>query len=100
MTSADVISFFQDVLHANGWTIISDEPVGSTAGAASGIQVLATHGSEDGYYWELGVEVSSSTFSAGSAPSVQPGGVTPSAPGSSGQSTPFSVRLFEISDAN
>jgi hypothetical protein len=77
LSSGEVIDAYRALLPRLGWTIAY---VGSGASRqAQQNEVLAKHGSGDGYYWEVGVVVSSTTST----------GVTP-----------YSVELFEIPDDN
>ena len=62
---------------AAGWKVIYQGP--APQGAAGATEVLATRGSSDGFYWEIGVVVSPTT----------PTG-----------STPYSVEVFETPDGN
>ena len=96
LTETQVIAFFTAVLHDNNWSVVSNGP----ASTGSGVEILAKHGSEDGYYWEMGVDVSDTVFSAAPSAGTSTGSAatTPSGPSAPQQSTPFSVRLFEVSD--
>lgn len=76
LSSDQVISFFQTLLPRLGWKVTASAP--DTAATTSGtIEILATKGSSDGFYWEVGAVVSPSTAD----------GVTP-----------FTVELFEQPD--
>jgi hypothetical protein len=75
LSSQDLLSVFHTLLPKQGWSLLYS---GSGAGhQAQQTEVLAKHGSGDGYYWEAGVVVSPTTA----------GGVTP-----------YSVEVFEIPD--
>lgn len=76
-----VITFFKVELAAQGWHV---ESTGKPRNQP-GIEVLAQRAGSDGYYWEIGAVVSSSTF-----PSSGPGHTT--------GLTQFEVRLFQVSD--
>jgi hypothetical protein len=69
-----VVDAFHSLLPKLGWQVIY---LGAGARGGNNTQVLAKHGSGDGYYWEVGVVVSPTT-SAGV--------------------TPFSVELFQLPD--
>ncbi len=77
----DVVTFFRTELAADGWKI---ENVGPATGSAGSIEVLAEKAGDDGWYWEAGAVVSPTTFPNGGA-----GGA---------ESTPFTLRLFQVSD--
>jgi hypothetical protein len=72
----EVADFFRVSLPKLGSTIVSDGPDPYQAGST---EILARRGSGDSFYWEIGVVVS---------------------PTSSTGVTPFSVRLYEIPDAD
>ncbi|HUO49205.1 MAG TPA: hypothetical protein VMU09_10255, partial [Acidimicrobiales bacterium] len=74
---ADVIAFYRAELPAQGWKILSQGPPHT----GTGYEILGRLAGTDGYYWEVGVTVSPTTF-AGAA-----------------QTTPFTIRLFAVSDA-
>jgi hypothetical protein len=76
-SEADVIAFYRAELPAQGWKLLSQGPPST----GTGYEVLAKIAGTDGYYWEAGVTVSPTTF-AGAA-----------------QATPFTIRLFAVSDA-
>lgn len=78
----DVIEFFRDELPALSWHVLSQGPPSGGAG----YQIIAEHPGSDGYEWELGTTVDTETFPATS------GGV------SSAGTTPFTLRLFEVTD--
>jgi hypothetical protein len=70
-------TFFHDEMQASGWRIFSTgAPVNQ-----SGVELLAQKAGSDGWYWEQGVIVNATTFSANGS-----------------QSTRFSVRLYQASD--
>jgi hypothetical protein len=73
----DVIAFYRAELPAQGWKILSQGPPHS----GTGYEILGQLAGTDGYFWEVGVTVSPTTFA----------GAT--------QSTPFTMRLFAVSDA-
>ncbi len=77
LASGEIVDAYRALLPKLGWSIAY---VGSGASRQSQEDdVLAKHGSGDGYYWEVGVLVSPTTST----------GVTP-----------YSVELFEIPDDN
>lgn len=76
-----LVSFYRRQLRASGWKI---ESVGAPS-RAHGLQVLAQKGGSDGWYWEVGVTVSPTTFSSGSG-------------NSAAQSTRFRIELIQLSD--
>lgn len=73
LAQTQVTDTFTTALPKLGWQVIYTGPARGKAGR----EVLAKHGSGDGYYWEVGV-VASPTTSAGT--------------------TPFSLELFQLSD--
>lgn len=79
LSSDQLVSFFQTLLPKLGWKVTASAPAtGAPAGAtAGGTEVLATKGSDDGFYWEVGAVVD---------------------PGSSSGVTSFTVHLFELTD--
>jgi hypothetical protein len=78
LSSDQVTALYQALLPRLGWRIIH---VGPTLGAsaAPGTEILATKGSGDSFYWEVGAVVSPTT-SAGV--------------------TPFSLEVYEQPDDN
>jgi hypothetical protein len=75
LSSDQLVSFFQTLLPKLGWKVTASAPAtGATAGAT---EVLATKGSNDGFYWEVGAVVD---------------------PGSSTGLTSFTVHLYELPD--
>ena len=78
-SQAAVVSFYRAELRARGWSISS---VGAAAGKKHATEVLAQRASTDGWYWEIGVVVSPTTFTSASA----------------GDRTRFSLDLFEEPD--
>jgi len=74
-SSNQLVDSFRTLLPKLGWQLLYDGP--APQGGAGSVEVLAKHGSGDGYYWEVGVVVSPTT-SAGV--------------------TPYSIELFEIPD--
>jgi len=77
LSADEVIDVYRTVLPQMGWKIIYHGD-GAQPGSQS-TQVLAKRGSGDGFYWEVGAVVSPTT-SAGV--------------------TPFSIRVFELTDDN
>ena len=76
-TEDQVIAFFRAQLPFEHWRLVSQGP----AHNAPGYMVVGQHPASDGHEWEIGVTVSPTRFSTGA-----------------GQSTPFTVRLFAVSD--
>ncbi len=75
--ASQVVDVYRTLLPRLGWQVLYN---GSAPQKGAGsTEVLAKHGSGDGYYWEVGVVVSPTT-SAGV--------------------TPFSVELYEVPDDN
>lgn len=60
-SQASVVSFYRAELSARGWSISS---VGAAEGHAGSTEVLAQRASSDGWYWEIGVVVSPTSFSS------------------------------------
>jgi hypothetical protein len=73
LAQTQVVAVERTALSRLGWQIVYTGP----ARSATGTEVLAKHGSGDGYYWEVGVVVSPTT--------------------SVGE-TPFSLELFQLAD--
>lgn len=78
-----VVSFYRSELHARGWGSIS---TGAARGRKGATEVLAQKASSDGWYWEVGVVVSPTTFG--------------SSPGSAADVTRFSIELFQVPDSS
>jgi hypothetical protein len=74
-----VISFFRAELKALKWQQVTEGP---PPHGAPGYQIVSQHPGSDGYEWELGVTVSPTTF----------------ATGSTAQTTPFTMRVFAVTD--
>ena len=72
-----VTEAYRRLLKATRWSVIYDGP--APQGTDGTTEVLAKHGSGDGFYWEVGVVVSPTT----------PTG-----------STPYSIEVFETPDGN
>jgi len=83
LTEAQVIAFYRAELPAQGWKVLSQGP----PHLGNGFEILSQLAGTDGYYWELGVTVSPTTFSGGTGSSA------------GAQTTPFTLRLFAVSDA-
>jgi len=75
LSSDQLVSFYQTLLPKLGWKVTAT--AADTAEAAGTIEVLATKGSDDGFYWEVGAVVQ---------------------PSSSAGVTGFTVNLFEQPD--
>jgi hypothetical protein len=74
-----VISFFRAELKSLKWQQVTE---GAPPHGAAGYQIVSQHPSSDGYEWELGVTVSPTTFASGST----------------AQTTPFTMRVFAVTD--
>ena len=77
LAQEQVTEAYRRLLKATGWTVAYDGP--APQGAPGTTEVLAKHGSGDGFYWEVGVVVSPTT----------PTG-----------STSYSIEVFETPDGN
>jgi hypothetical protein len=77
LAQEQVTEAYRRLLKATGWNVIYDGPAPQGTGGTT--EVLAKHGSGDGFYWEVGVVVSPTT----------PTG-----------STPYSIEVFETPDGN
>jgi hypothetical protein len=75
-----LVDFYRAELAGRGWSMIS---VGAAHGNPKATEVLAQKGSDDGWYWEVGVVVAPTTFGKGT----------------SSETTRFSLELFEEPDA-
>jgi hypothetical protein len=76
-----VIDFFRAELKALKWQIVSQ---GSPPHGTAGYRIVGQHPSSDGYEWEIGVTVAPTTFGSGAGQAVD--------------STPYTVRLFAVTD--
>lgn len=86
-TQAAVVDFYRSALKGRGWS----KPDVSAAQAPKGAtEVIAQRASADGWYWEIGVVVSPTTFAntAGDGTSAT----------TTGDRTRFKLELFEIPD--
>jgi hypothetical protein len=77
LSSDQLLAFYQKLLPKLGWKVTAVAPDPSASAGAGTTEVLATKGSDDGFYWEVGAVVSPSTTT----------GVTP-----------FTLQLFEQDD--
>ena len=77
-SQASVLSFYKAELKSLGWSISSTGAAERQKGAT---EVLAQRASSDGWYWEIGVVVSPTTFGSGT------------------DTTPFTLDLYEVPDA-
>lgn len=83
---ARVLSFYRDELRSLGWTHRSS----STGISGGGTELLGQHASSDGFYWEVGVEVTRAHTS-----------LSPALGGASvEEASTVDVRLFEVNDAS
>ncbi len=78
-SQASVVGFYRAELKARGW---SSPDVSTTQAPKGAIEVLAQRASTDGWYWEIGVVVSPTTFSAATTR----------------DRTRFTLELFEVPD--
>lgn len=78
-TEAAVVGFYKSALKARGWNVFN---VGAASGQQGAVEVLAQKGGSDGWYWEVGAVVSPTAFGRSG----------------SGQTTDFTLRLFQESD--
>ena len=76
-----VIVFYRDELRALKWQLVSQGP---PPHGAPGYQIVGQHPSSDGYEWEIGVTIAPTTFGSESNSAVD--------------TTPFTVRLFAVTD--
>lgn len=84
-SQAAVVDFFEAELKARGWTIFS---TGAAPHDKRASEVLAQRESDDGWYWEAGVVATPTTFATSTTGS------------GSGDTTRFTLDLFEESDAD
>jgi hypothetical protein len=82
----DVFNFFAAQMPAWHWSVFSKGPAQNQPGT---IEVLGKQAGEDGWFWEMGAVVSPTTFGTTGLGSTQE---------STGESTQFTVRLFQVSD--
>jgi hypothetical protein len=75
-----VENFYRVVMRSQGWQVFETGPASHNPGA---IEVLGKKAGSDGYYWEMGAVVSSTTF----GPNAPPRG-----------DTKFAVRLYQVPD--
>jgi hypothetical protein len=79
-TQAEVVTFYRAELRSRGWSISS---TGAAHDQPRAVELLAQRASSDGWYWEVGVVVSPTTFGSGGRTDV----------------TRFTLELFEVPDA-
>ncbi len=79
-SQAALMNFYAADMRVEGWQVFDRGPAANDPGA---LEVLGKLAGSDGYYWELGVTVSATTFSAGGPAHGQ---------------TDFTIRLFQIDD--
>lgn len=72
-SQAAVVAFFRKELLARGWSLLS---VGAAHDQPGSTEVLAQRASTDGWYWDIGVVVSPSTFGSGAGAAVETTGFT------------------------
>ena len=77
-SQATVLGFYKAELKSLGWSISSTGAADRVKGAT---EVLAQRASADGWYWEVGVVVSPTTFGSGT------------------DNTPFTLDLYEVPDS-
>jgi hypothetical protein len=61
LASDQLIAFYQTLLHKLGWKVTATAADPATTAVPGTIEVLATKGSQDGFYWDVGALVSPST---------------------------------------
>jgi hypothetical protein len=77
LAQPQVVEAYRNMVQATGWKVIFD---GAAPQAVAGsTELLATHGSSDGFYWEIGVVVTPTTAAG---------------------ATPYSVEIYETPDGN
>jgi hypothetical protein len=76
-----VVTFYRTELAAKGWKI---ESVGPATDKPGSVEVLAEKAGDDGWYWEAGAIASPTTFPSGGTAAAE--------------TTPFTLRLFQVSD--
>jgi hypothetical protein len=82
-TQAELYDFFRTEMRRAGFTISAAGP-GRTP---RDLQVLGKMAGDDGWYWEMGATVSPTTFAN-----------TAAGPGTGPATTPFTIRLYQVSD--
>jgi len=85
-----VIDFFRTEVRRLGWGQYSSGPAYNEPAT---IEVLATKGGNDGFYWEIGALVSPTTFAKNGVLSTSKAAATTG-------TTRFTIRLFQVSDTN
>lgn len=79
-TEAAVVDFYKAGLKKAGWKVFD---VGHASHHPGAVEVLAQRGASDGWYWEVGAVVSPTSFGRSG----------------DGQTTQFTLRLFQESDS-
>lgn len=79
-TQAQVVAFYKAELNTRGWRQINVGPATNQPGTT---QVLAQAAGDDGWYWEAGALVGPTVFGGGHS-----------------ETTPFTIRLFQVPDAD
>ncbi len=79
-SQASVVAFYRTELDTKGWKRIS---IGPATNEPTTTQVLAQAAGDDGWYWEVGALVAPTVFSSDGT-----------------QTTPFTIRLFQVPDEN
>jgi len=87
-SQSDVIAFYRSQMPATKWGVFSTGPAVNNPGA---VEVLGKQAGDDGWYWEMGVIVSPTTFAGSTAPTAGTGGAV-------SETTRFTIRLFQVSD--
>ena len=77
-----LLAFFAADMKLQGWQVFDRGPAANDPGA---LEVLGKLAGSDGYYWEMGAVIPPTTFSAGGPAHGQ---------------TDFTIRLFQVSDAD
>ena len=101
---AAVIRFFRAQLPFDHWHVVGQGPVPG----GPGYRVLAQHPASDGHEWEVGVTIEPTTFpatvpsSSPTAPGASSSAATSPGPSASatspGETTPFTLRVYALSD--
>jgi hypothetical protein len=73
-----LITFYRAAMTKLGWNVFSTGPAANN----EGFEVLGQKAGDDGWYWEMGAVIASTTFTSGSK----------------AQTTPFTIRIFQVPD--
>jgi hypothetical protein len=80
-SQAALLAFYAADMRLQGWQVFDRGPASNHPGA---LEVLGKLAGTDGYYWEMGVIISATSFAPGGPPRGQ---------------TDFTVRLLQLSDS-